>query len=452
MVKTSLTLRRKKHTMKINPLVIALACCVPLAGVALPAAPAHAQKSAAAPFIAEAKKLLPTIGLDLNPGDGGPDKGSLTYGVLLPTWVQLARAQKLAGDTAGANASFAHGIALCTRKEGTYQTLTGVMLREGLRGGFADEAIAFSLQHNTDGYRAPFIAAYQAGERKDSKAAEATLLAGVEKSKALAADADSEDTLRTLLFRILRVARQYKLTAATTAAQTALAPFVPKMDGFDQCEAVYYGVPGVSATEAEAHLRTFAAERKDNGMLAVGLWLLGKPAEARAALAQIGPGGGVPPDAVLYLPLPDYRAVATRSKNPDTVIVAMRYLRQEQLDTPALLFTLNDLLQTIGPGKTYDDTLPLVAAAALAVPLTQTRTPASRSHVALLEKVYANDQAEYRAHPDPDEASSREGATAYLLAAIAPFDPAFVKTHLPAITEPRCRVVVLTALALAYLR
>jgi hypothetical protein len=47
--------------------------CLPLVAAICIAIPAttHAQKALATPYIAEAKKIMPTITLDDNPGDGG---------------------------------------------------------------------------------------------------------------------------------------------------------------------------------------------------------------------------------------------------------------------------------------------------------------------------------------------------------------------------------------------
>ena len=129
---------------------------------------AHAQKSQAAPYLKEAKRLLPTVGIELDPGDGGEvaSAGKLIYQNLLPLHVTIALAQKQTGDFAGAQATLARARRLCTTKKGTYQALVTSVVNEGLRAGFYSESIAFHKVHDIDGFRAPLLAEYEIAVRK----------------------------------------------------------------------------------------------------------------------------------------------------------------------------------------------------------------------------------------------------------------------------------------------
>ena len=66
--------------------------CAPL----IVSTPVYAQKSLVVPYLAQAKKLLPTIRIELEPGDGGEvaSAGKLDFANFLPLHVKLALAQK----------------------------------------------------------------------------------------------------------------------------------------------------------------------------------------------------------------------------------------------------------------------------------------------------------------------------------------------------------------------
>jgi hypothetical protein len=260
-------------------------------------APAEAQKNLAMPYLAQAKTLLPTIGIALDPGDGGEPAsvGKLDFANFLPLHVTLARAQKQTGDTAGAQATLARARALCTDKKGTYQGLVTLLVNEGLRAGFYTESVAFHSKHDIDGFRAPLLAEYEITVRKDAKAATTALLTGIErgktletKGKALEKGSDDRWTRLTTLFKILDCAVRHNLPEAASSARAALLPYVKDFSGIELCQAVFLGVLDIAPADAEAKLLAEPENDGHWGRQALGFFYLKKETEARAALTMLG--------------------------------------------------------------------------------------------------------------------------------------------------------------------
>lgn len=386
------------------------------------------KRDALAAYLKEAMKILPTVGIELEMGDGGEaaSERKLLYDNLLPLHVKLALAQKNTGDAAGAQATLLHARTLCTGKKGTYQSLVTLLVNEGLRAGFYSESVAFSRKHDIDGFRAPLVAEYEIGVRKDKKAAEATLLSGIEKgadleTKGKAKEKGSDDrwTRVVTLFGALAAAVRHDLPAPAAAARAALAPFAPDFSGIDLCRAVFLGLPDLSSSDAEAKLR---AESADNpASLALGLMYLKKDTDARAVLKKIGKNGALPPSLIFHLKPAEFAALASDRAARRT----LAYLRQEGRESPEVTRVLE--------GKLFEP------------PTLDPKKQAAQSRALFLDSL-----KEYQKRPATKgsfEYTSRQSYYAYSLAEIVPLDAAFAKAQLARIVEPRYRLVVLAALA-----
>ena len=392
---------------------------------------AHAQKSQTAPYLKEAKRLLPVVGIELEPGDGGEvaSAGKLLYENLLPIHVKLALAQKDSGDVAGAEATLLRARALCTGKKGTYQSLVTLLVNEGLRAGYYSESVAFHKKHDIDGFRAPLLAEYELAVRKDPKAATATLLVGIErgkslesKGKALEKDSDDRWTRVTTLFHALDVATRHNLSGVADSARAALLPYVEDLSAIDLCRAVSLGVPGISPADAESKLRSETGI--EPGRLALGLLYLKKEPVARAALKTAGKNADLPVALIFSLKPAEFAALASER----TVRTTLAYLRQEGRETPETVRILrNRLLE--------DPTLP----------------PAKRAAAAKAEFLgIVKDGKKNPSEKGSYQYSAQQSQYAEMLTEIVPLDPTFAAAQLSKIVEPRYRLVVLIELAAHY--
>ena len=321
---------------------------------------------------------------------------------------------------------------LCTDKKGTYQDLVTILVNEGLCAGFYSEIVAFHKKHDIDGSRAPLLAEYEITVRKDTKAATAALLTGIERGKtletkgeALEKDSDDQRTRVSTLFNALDVAVRHNLPDAALAARAAFAPYIKDLRGIYLCNAAYLGVPGVSPAEAEAKLRSDHAERW--GVLALGFFFLKKDAEAHAALATLQKtesGDQMQPAAIHFLKPTEFAALASDRK----VRATLDYLKQEGRETPETVRALqNRLIEN-----------PSLSAA----------QRAAKARKEFLE-IYKDNQK--RAYTKGSyQYSSSQSEYADLLTALIPLDPAFVAAQLVKIVEPRYRLGVLIELAAYY--
>ncbi len=315
-------------------------------------APAYAQKSLAAPYLAQAKKLLPSVGIELDPGDGGEvaSVGKLYFANFLPLHVKLALAQKQTGDAAGAQATLARARALCTDKKGTYQGLVTLLVTEGLHVGFYAESVSFHNKHDIDGFRAPLLAEYEITVRKDAKAATAALLAGIErgktletKGKALEKGSDDRWTRLTTLSKILDCAVHHNLPEVVPSARAALTPYVKDLTGIELCQAVFLGVPETSPADAEAKLLAEPDNKGHWGLQALGFFYLKKETEARAALDTLKKyknGDQMLPALLSFLKPAEFAALASGGMTRTT----LDYLRQEGRETPETVRVLQKRL------------------------------------------------------------------------------------------------------------
>ena len=398
--------------------------------------PVYAQKSLAVPSLARAKKLLPTVGIELDPGDGGEpaSAGKLLFENFLPLHVKLALAQKQTGDAAGAQATLARARALCTDKKGTYQGLVTLLVNEGLRAGFYAESIAFHSKHDRDGFRAPLLAEYEITVRKDPKAATAALLSGIErgktletKGKALEKGSDDQWTRLTTLFKILDCAVRHNLPEVASSARMALAPYGKDFSGIELCQAVFPGVPNISPADAEAKLLAEPDNNGHWGRQALGFFYLKKETEAHAALSTLGKnknGDQMLPALLSFLKPAEFATLAS----PGMTRVALDYLRLEGRETPETVRILQKRL--------------------LENPSLSAMQRAAEARKEFLE-IYKDNQK--RAYDKGTyQYSSSQSQYADLLTALIPLDPAFVAAQLVKIVEPRYRLVVLTELASHY--
>ncbi|WP_309710172.1 hypothetical protein [Armatimonas sp.] len=398
--------------------------------------PVKAQKSLSIPYLVQAKKLLPTVGIELDPGDGGEvaSAGKLLYENLLPLYVKLALAQKQTGDAAGAQATLARAQALCTDKKGTYQGLVTLLVNEGLQAGFYNESVAFHKKHDIDGFRAPLRAEYEITVRKDAKAATAALLAGIErgksletKGKALEKGSDDRWTRLTTLFKILDCAVRHSLPEASSSARTALIPYVKDLTGIELCQAVFLGVPEISPADAEAKLLAEPDNNGHWGLQALGFFYLKKETKARAALSTLGKnknGDQMVPTLLFFLKPAEFATLASAGMTRTT----LDYLRQEGRETPETVLVLQKrLLEN-----------PSLSAAQ--------RTAEARKE--FLE-IYKDNQK--RAYTKGSyQYSASQSQYAEMLTALIPLDVAFAAAQLAKIAEPRYRLVVLTELVAYY--
>jgi hypothetical protein len=399
-------------------------------------ATAEAQKNLAVPYLTQAKKLLPTIGIELDPGDGGEPAsvGKLDFANFLPLHVKLARAQKQTGDAAGAQATLARARALCTDKKGTYQGLVTVLVNEGLHAGFYAESVAFHSKHDRDGFRAPLLAEYEITARKDVKAATAALLTGIERGKTLETKgnvlekgSDDRWTRLTTLFKILDCAVRHNLPEPASSARTALAPYIKDLTGIERCQAVFLGVLDIAPADAEAKLLAEPENEGHWGRQALGFFYLTKETEARASLSTLGKnknGDQMLPELLTFLKPAEFATLASAGMTR----VALDYLRQEGRETPETVRVLQKrLLEN-----------PSLSAAQ--------RTAEARKE--FLE-TYKDNQKE-PAEKGTYAYSARQSQYADRLTALVSLDPAFVAAQLGKIAEPRYRLVVLTELAAHY--
>ncbi len=388
------------------------------------------KRDALAAYLKEAMKILPTVGIELEMGDGGEaaSERKLLYDNLLPLHVKLALAQKNTGDAAGAQATLLHARTLCTGKKGTYQSLVTLLVNEGLRAGFYSESVAFSRKHDIDGFRAPLLAEYEVTVRQDAKAATAALLAGIErgkmleiKGKALEKGSDDQWTRVTTLFKILDCTVRHSLPEAATPARAALAPYVKDLSGIDLCRAVFLGLP--DAADAESKLRSESADNP--ALLALGLMYLKKDADARAILKKISKNGDLPPALVFFLKPAEFAALSSDRAAHRT----LAFLRQEGRESP-------EVARVLG-GKFFEE------------PTLDPAKQAAQSRALFLAILKDNQQRD-KSRPltkGSFEYASRQSYYAYALADLALLDPAFTKAQLAKIVEPRYRLVVLAALA-----
>jgi hypothetical protein len=272
-------------------------------------------KKLALGYLAQAQALLPKVGIDDHPGDGGPDRGKRTRDDILRLYLGMAKAQDGLTSEAAIKNTLAKAASLVTVDGKPYLDLVELVVEGYLDQLWKAEALALVQKYDSVGYFAannlPFMRVI---DDKDASAVLREAIKNTEKTPQI--------TERFAQYLAIAEAALMKGFAdekdAARAAALALAPRVVHDGRFGVltvCLGISQSLPADRAL-AEQNLRKETADAP--GYLAQGLILLGKKPEALAALGKLTKDSrpdDLPPRMVTLLEEKEYLAHVTRTKN-----------------------------------------------------------------------------------------------------------------------------------------
>ena len=402
-------------------------------------------KKLALGYLAQTQALLPKVGIDDHPGDGGPDFGKRTRDDILTVYLGIAKAQDGLTSEAAIKNTLAKAASLVTVGGKPYLDLVELVVDGYLNHLWEAEALALVQKYDTVGYFAannlPFMRVI---DDKDAPAILREALKNTEKIEQI--------TKRFAQYLAIAEAALMKGFAdekdAARAAALALAPRVVHDGRFGAlmvCLGISQSLPADRAL-AEQNLRKETMDAP--GYLALGLILLGKKPEALAALGKLTKDSrpdALPTRMVTLLEEKEYLAHVTRTKNytgawrdaknTDFFIDPTRRLNiallAEKLDPESA--SARDWYQVY---KIVQDN-PEVAGRLLP-PLKK------KLRAELVER-----EKDWKRKGSASELSMRQAEISEYVEFAAYADPPTALRLLPRLTEPRWRIDVLVALAQA---
>ena len=106
-------------------------------------------KKLALGYLAQAQALLPKVGIEDHPGDGGPDFGKLTRTDVVELYAKIIDIQNTLGQSAAAKATFEKAKTLIMVGKEAHQGVVALLLK---RSPSKAEAVALFKKYATDGY------------------------------------------------------------------------------------------------------------------------------------------------------------------------------------------------------------------------------------------------------------------------------------------------------------
>jgi hypothetical protein len=404
-------------------------------------------------YLAQAQILLPKVGTDDFPGDGGPDKGKLTRPEVIALYITIAEIQKKLGKSAESKAAFAKAesiLVIPKLKEPSYVGLDN-LIDAYLRNGLVTEAFNLYKTYDSNGYHANKIA-----EKQDVSSAKETLSLAIAKVESHLKSIKPDDTAELatarqddadVLLSALKEARRRPETNALAEearakllALMALLPSDEMVTAMLLCACVKEKL-GNDPTTAEAMIRKTAAERV--GVLGQSLIWLGKTAEGKALLLKTKKAQDIPRRIWRDVTPEDLIAIATKHGEGYLLTQEVGFMGNTSPQIQQKLLLAADKLdkgcvesdEWIRVGKMLD--------------------AAGRKLFFALALKQVNDEVksaiDYQKSrpmpPDSFEASSREAGWAVIVAQLAAIEMPGALKYLPKVQEPRYRLKVLLAIA-----
>ena len=397
-------------------------------------------KKLALGYLAQAQALLPKIGIDDHPGDGGPDEGKLTRDDVVQLYTKIMDIQSLLDQKPALKATFEKAKTLMMVGKVAQPILVEMLMKSAIRHFSKKEAIALYQKYATDGYLLVTLAHALDYEEV------APLVKG-----AIEMTARQEDlSLWQQGDQYVNIARavgpnERKLVFATLAALT------PKLleEGFAGplvlCEASTLGME-IDKAAVERALRAGGSEAP--GYVGLGLLWLSKPKEAREMLAKLTDKSHVnafPLQLVEPLGLADYLALVKRVKTPTVAYKAALTTTMEREDE--LRLKLMQLAEALEPGTISARDWQRLAEL---IPMEPEHGVALRQIRIALRRDLPEQEKYWKKRPVTGlELSFRQAELAEIVEQAAEADPPLALKYLPRVTEPRRRITALVALAQA---
>jgi hypothetical protein len=412
-----------------------------------------ATKKQALSYLAQAQMLLPKVGIDDNPGDGGPDDGKLRDDAMGAIYAGIARAQVFLGQEAAAKATLLKAQALIPEARDKKRARHGLLdeLLDAYVGlDWLPEAVTLHRKYQTYPERVLRLFTYRLSSfpEAEARAMLQQVQVTIEKYQQLAdkvysyaalsvvADRASLPDEKNRLFALLEpLATEFLKRDAPDYRLVAFGPL---------CQAIALGLRADTGA-IEKLLQSTVSDQP--GWAAMGYLHLGKKDEAKKALAALTkesrPNAFPPPLAALMAP-EDYIALIKRTKNTTACTTAA--LSQERKLPLDLRIQLLQLAATIEPEAiTPRDWQTLLTRFAY-----QGADPTAFTRIrALLRKNLPESEKYWRSRPGVGglELSLRQSEWTEIVEQTAKADPPTALRYLPRITEPRRRLPALVALA-----
>lgn len=397
-------------------------------------------KKLALGYLAQAQALLPKVGIDDHPGDGGPDDGKLTRDDVVALYTKIMAIQATLGQTSALRATFEKAKTLTMVGKEAHQGIVELLIKSASSHLSKKEAVALYEKYATDGYLLVTLARTLSYEEVKPLIKRALEMTTRQKELSLWQQGDQ-------YVNIARVVgpEEQKLVFATLAALT------PKLlsEGFAGplvlCEASSLGMEVDKATVERALL---AGGSEVPGYVGLGLLWLSKSKEAREMLAKLDNKSNVsqfPPQLVEALGLDEFIALVKRVKTPTVAYKAALATSVEREGDVRL--KLLQLVEALEPGTTEPRDWYRLAAL---LPTEPEHGVAIRQVRITLRRSLPERERGWKQRPVAGlEQSYRQADLAEIVEQAAEADPPLALKYLPRVTEPRRRITALLALAQA---
>lgn len=394
-------------------------------------------KKLALGYLAQTQALLPKVGIDDHPGDGGPDLGKLTRADVAELYAKIIDIQNTLGQSAVAKATFEKAKTLIMVGKEAHQGVVALLLK---RSPSKAEAVALFKKYATDGYLIVKLPALLEKSERDPLVKDALRLT------------DAQDlSLWQRGAQYLDIARVVGLAGEKLVFE-ALTAMAPKLleQGFAGplvlCEA---GVRGMEIDKAAVEKALRAAGGEAPGYVALGLLWLSKKDDALAILAKLTDKSNVgqfPLALVDALGVDAFIALLKRTKN-STVgyksAVDPDFLNRESDVRLKLMQATSAMEPQAISARDWHRLLEFAYGPEIAVVHAGIRK-ALRRDLPEQEKYWKQ-----RPAPGQGELSARQAEWKEIVVVAAQAEPALALKYLAKITEPRRKVGALLALALA---
>jgi hypothetical protein len=395
-------------------------------------------KKLALGYLAQAQALLPKVGIDDHPGDGGPDDGKLTRDDVVRLYTKMMDIQALLGQEPAVKAIFEKATTLILVGKQPHQGVVERLIKSAARHLSKNDAVALYQKYATDGYLFVTLARTLSFEASASLVQGAMELTAQQKELSLWQQGDQ-------YVRIARVVGP-KEQALVFTALTALTPKLLG-EGFAGplvlCEASSLGME-IDKAAVERALRAAGSEAP--GYVGLGLLWLGKSKEAREWLAKLTDKSHVnafPLQLVEPLGLADYLVLVKRVKSPTVAYKAALTTAVEREDE--LRLKLLRFAEAREPGIVGARDWQRLAEL---TPLEPEHGVALRQIRIALRRDLPEQEKYWKKRPVAGlELSLRQSEWAEIVEQAAEADPPLALKYLPRVTEPRRRITALLALA-----
>jgi hypothetical protein len=407
-------------------------------------------KKLALGYLAQAQALLPKVGIDDHPGDGGPDSGKLTRLEMVQLHIGIAKAQGYLNQLAAQKATIGKLQTLILAQGKPVVDCVDELMEFFLARERVPEAVTLYKKYNTDGFGASKLA--KSAPDKEKSAILRDGLTKLAKWESLSGRAAQYvDLYQVALGEALLIK---EIEAEKEAAKSALLALTPQI--LADPETHLGGLislcrirkMGVVMDEAGVERALRSQEQNSPGFVGMGLLYLGKDGDASKAFALLNDKTHTrefPDRLVQILPLDSYLALLKRTKNA-TVALRVAHGTQIEIESDVRLKLLQ-LAESIDPelvdsGDWFRFYSRFAYAGEKDTALTKIR--------AKLKKELPESEKYWKSRPAMGAMlSMRQAEWAQIVESAATAEPTLALRYLPRITEPRRRVYALVALAQA---